>query len=241
MGCPIDAKQSALITYVPDAIAAGADLYTDCRARLVETEYRRARAVVIDPLDRASDRPTGRRMVLHAKRGVVLAGGAINTPALLLALARRQRQRPGRPAHVPAPDGAAGRALPRDASKGSTARRSRSPATTSAIAAFASATSSRPRRFTRCWRRWRSPASAPTTARPWSAWPTRRRPSRCSSTASTTTPAAASASAPTGGSRCPIRWAMRTARPPSTPSPTWRACSWRPAPPRSGPCTTSRS
>jgi choline dehydrogenase-like flavoprotein len=69
---------------VPDAIAAGADLYSDCRARLVETEYRRARAVVIDPLDRASDRPTGRRMVLHAKRGVVLAGGAINTPALLL-------------------------------------------------------------------------------------------------------------------------------------------------------------
>ena len=84
MGCPLDAKQSALITYVPDAMAAGADLYTDCRARLIETDGRRARAVVIDPLDRALDRPTGRRMVLHAKRGVVLAGGAINTPALLL-------------------------------------------------------------------------------------------------------------------------------------------------------------
>ncbi len=84
MGCPLDAKQSALITYVPDAMAAGADLYTDCRARLVETEGRTARAIVIDPLDRALDRPTGRRMVLHAKRGIVLAGGAINTPALLL-------------------------------------------------------------------------------------------------------------------------------------------------------------
>jgi choline dehydrogenase-like flavoprotein len=84
MGCPLDAKQSALITYVPDAMAAGADLFTDCRVRLVETDRGRARAVVADPLDRARDRPTGRRLVLHAKRGIVLAAGAINTPALLL-------------------------------------------------------------------------------------------------------------------------------------------------------------
>ena len=34
-------------------------------------------------LDRASDRPRG-RFVAYARRGVVLAGGAINTPALLL-------------------------------------------------------------------------------------------------------------------------------------------------------------
>jgi choline dehydrogenase-like flavoprotein len=84
MGCPLDAKQSALITYVPDALAAGADLYTDCRAKLIETDRRTARAVVAEPLDRAHDRPTGRRVVLHAKRGIVLAAGAINTPALLL-------------------------------------------------------------------------------------------------------------------------------------------------------------
>ncbi|HEY0711843.1 MAG TPA: GMC family oxidoreductase N-terminal domain-containing protein, partial [Polyangia bacterium] len=31
LGCPIDAKQSALITYVPDAIANGATLYSNCR------------------------------------------------------------------------------------------------------------------------------------------------------------------------------------------------------------------
>jgi choline dehydrogenase-like flavoprotein len=83
MGCPLDAKQSALVTYVPDAIAAGADVYTDCRARLVETDRGRARAVVADVLDRATDRPRG-RLVVHARRGIVLAGGAINTPALLL-------------------------------------------------------------------------------------------------------------------------------------------------------------
>jgi choline dehydrogenase-like flavoprotein len=84
MGCPIDAKQSAVITYVADAIAAGADLYSDCRVKLVETDRGRARAVVAEALDRERDRPTGRRLVAHAKRGVVLAGGAINTPALLL-------------------------------------------------------------------------------------------------------------------------------------------------------------
>ncbi|HEX4405664.1 MAG TPA: GMC family oxidoreductase N-terminal domain-containing protein, partial [Polyangia bacterium] len=83
MGCPLDAKQSALVTYVPDAIAAGADVYTDCRARLVETDRGRARAVVVDVLDRGTDRPRG-RFVVHARRGIVLAAGAINTPALLL-------------------------------------------------------------------------------------------------------------------------------------------------------------
>jgi choline dehydrogenase-like flavoprotein len=83
MGCPLDAKQSALITYVPDAVAAGADVYTDCRARLIETDRGRARAVVADVLDRQADRPRG-RLVVHARRGIVLAGGAINTPALLL-------------------------------------------------------------------------------------------------------------------------------------------------------------
>jgi choline dehydrogenase-like flavoprotein len=83
LGCPLDAKQSALVTYVPDAVAAGADVYTDCRAYLVETDRGRARAVVADVLDRASDRPRG-RFVVHARRGIVLAGGAINTPALLL-------------------------------------------------------------------------------------------------------------------------------------------------------------
>jgi choline dehydrogenase-like flavoprotein len=83
MGCPLDAKQSAAITYIPDAIAAGADLYTDCRVKLVETDRGRARTVVAEVLDRDADRPKG-RLVVHARRGVVLAAGAINTPALLL-------------------------------------------------------------------------------------------------------------------------------------------------------------
>ena len=84
MGCPLDAKQSARTTFLADAIAAGADLYSDCRAKLVETDRGRARA---RGHRRARSRPaTARAGAWSPTRGagVVLAGGAINTPALLL-------------------------------------------------------------------------------------------------------------------------------------------------------------
>jgi len=84
LGCPIDAKQSALVTYVPDALAAGATLFTNARAKLIETDRGRAKGVVCEVLEPTTDRATGRRFVVYARRGVVLAGGAINTPALLL-------------------------------------------------------------------------------------------------------------------------------------------------------------
>ncbi|MES1158148.1 MAG: GMC oxidoreductase, partial [Haliangium ochraceum] len=84
MGCPLDAKQSALVTYIPDALAAGADVFTNVRASLVETDRGRARGVVGQVLDPEPDRPVGRRFVIHARMGVVLAAGALNTPALLL-------------------------------------------------------------------------------------------------------------------------------------------------------------
>ena len=83
MGCPIDAKRSSRTTYLADAVAAGADVYSDCRVKLVETDRGQARAAVAEVLDRAADRPRG-RLVVHARKGIVLAGGAINTPALLL-------------------------------------------------------------------------------------------------------------------------------------------------------------
>jgi choline dehydrogenase-like flavoprotein len=84
MGCPIDAKQSALITYVPDALAGGATLFTNARAKLVESDRGRAKAVVCEVRDSANDPRSKHRFVVYARRGVVLAGGAINTPALLL-------------------------------------------------------------------------------------------------------------------------------------------------------------
>jgi len=35
-GCPIDAKQSAALTYLPDAIAAGAVVYANTKAERIE-------------------------------------------------------------------------------------------------------------------------------------------------------------------------------------------------------------
>ena len=83
LGCPLDAKRTSRTTFLADAIAAGAYVYTDCRVKLIETDRGRARAVIAEVLDRAADRPRG-RFVVYARKGVVLAGGAINTPALLL-------------------------------------------------------------------------------------------------------------------------------------------------------------
>ena len=84
MGCPIDAKQSATLTYIADAVAAGASVLTHLRARLVETDRGRARAVVCDVLGPEGRHPSGRRFVAHARKGVLLAGGALNSPALLM-------------------------------------------------------------------------------------------------------------------------------------------------------------
>ena len=83
LGCPLDAKRTSRTTYLADAMVAGADVYSDCQVKLVQTDRGRARSVAADVLDRATDRPRA-RLVVHARRGIVLAAGAINTPALLL-------------------------------------------------------------------------------------------------------------------------------------------------------------
>ena len=83
MGRPLGAKLSADVAFIPDAVAHGTRLYADARAVTLEKSHRRVVAVHAEVLDRATDRPTGRRVVVRPKV-VVLAGGAINTPALLL-------------------------------------------------------------------------------------------------------------------------------------------------------------
>jgi choline dehydrogenase-like flavoprotein len=83
MGCPIGARQSADRTWVPDALARGARVYANARAVKLTVEKRTVRQVVAEVLDPATDRPTGRRIAVEPKV-VALAGGAINTPALLL-------------------------------------------------------------------------------------------------------------------------------------------------------------
>ena len=80
-GCPQDAKQAMHVSYVPKALAAGATLYTRCRAdRILASDG--AAFGVLASLVGADDRETGRQLRVLADR-VVVAAGALLTPALL--------------------------------------------------------------------------------------------------------------------------------------------------------------
>jgi choline dehydrogenase-like flavoprotein len=81
LGCPFDAKQSMLITYIPAADAAGARIYANCAVRRIMTEGGKARRVegnIVDELGRIRG-----QFRVHA-RVVVLCAGAINSPEILL-------------------------------------------------------------------------------------------------------------------------------------------------------------
>ena len=74
-GCRAGAKRSSARTYLTDAVARGARVLTDCEARTITT----TNGVVTGVTAVAGDR----HISVRADR-VVLAGGAIGTPALLL-------------------------------------------------------------------------------------------------------------------------------------------------------------
>ena len=82
-GCRHNAKQSALLTYLPRALAKGAALYTNVRAERIEV-IERDRGSGTPPLKRvqATVVGTGRRITIEAPL-VVSAGGAVGTPVLL--------------------------------------------------------------------------------------------------------------------------------------------------------------
>jgi len=80
-GCPQDAKQAMHVSYVPKAIAAGAQLYTRCRVDRILLADGAAFGVLASCLG-ADDRGTGRQVRVLADR-VVVAAGALLTPALL--------------------------------------------------------------------------------------------------------------------------------------------------------------
>ena len=82
-GCPVNAKRSMLVTLIPDAIDAGARLLFRCRVDSLEVAAGEVRAATCTLLDAGGYGVTGRRATLKARR-FVLAGGAINSPAVLL-------------------------------------------------------------------------------------------------------------------------------------------------------------
>jgi choline dehydrogenase-like flavoprotein len=83
MGCPTNAKQSMLVTTIPAALDRGATLLTRARAQRLLLDGRRPTGLEVQWLDASGLRPDGRTTTVVA-RHYVLAGGAINTPALLL-------------------------------------------------------------------------------------------------------------------------------------------------------------
>ncbi|MGE5452477.1 MAG: GMC family oxidoreductase N-terminal domain-containing protein [Acidobacteriota bacterium] len=82
MGCPTNAKQSMLITTIPAALQAGARLFYQTRAEQFEWDGDRIKALVCTPIKLNGDSASDRAMRITAKHYVV-AGGAINSPALL--------------------------------------------------------------------------------------------------------------------------------------------------------------
>ncbi|MGJ9418835.1 GMC family oxidoreductase N-terminal domain-containing protein [Massilia sp. CMS3.1] len=83
MGCPTNAKQSMLVTTIPSALEHGATLVTRARAERFVLRGERADELLCTALSADGVAPTGRLLRLRAKHFVV-AGGAINSPALLM-------------------------------------------------------------------------------------------------------------------------------------------------------------
>ncbi|NYE61021.1 choline dehydrogenase-like flavoprotein [Duganella sp. 1224] len=83
MGCPTNAKQSMLVTTIPSALRHGARLLTRVRAERLVIRNDRVTELACVALAEDGLSPNGQRLTLRA-RHFVLAGGAINTPALLL-------------------------------------------------------------------------------------------------------------------------------------------------------------
>ncbi len=81
-GCPNLARQSMDVSYIPRAMKDGARLHALCRATRILFRGGRAVGVEGDRLDAATRRRVG-SFVVKARLGVIAAGGAVQTPALL--------------------------------------------------------------------------------------------------------------------------------------------------------------
>lgn len=83
LGCPLDAKQSMLVTKVPAAMQHGAQLLSRVRADRLLHDGRRVRGVECSALSANGVDARGPKITVHARHTIV-AGGAINSPGLLL-------------------------------------------------------------------------------------------------------------------------------------------------------------
>lgn len=82
MGCPVNAKQSMLVTTIPSALAKGATLISRAKAIKIEHSKDKVYAIKAQALD-VNLRPSAVEIMLKAKH-YILAAGAIHTPTLLM-------------------------------------------------------------------------------------------------------------------------------------------------------------
>ncbi|HEY2929568.1 GMC family oxidoreductase [Piscinibacter sp.] len=82
MGCPTNAKQSMLVTTIPVALDKGARLFTQTRASEFELARGRVSALLCVPVN-VDGTPASPRATRVVAKHYVVAGGAINSPALL--------------------------------------------------------------------------------------------------------------------------------------------------------------
>ncbi|MBT2340213.1 MULTISPECIES: GMC family oxidoreductase [Pseudomonas] len=83
MGCPTNAKQSMLVTTIPATLDKGGVLLYLARAERLLIKNDAVVGLECVAMDERCVAPTGRRITIKA-RHYVLAGGGINSPALLL-------------------------------------------------------------------------------------------------------------------------------------------------------------
>ncbi len=83
VGCPVDGKQAMGITYLQDAVAAGARVLSNVRVERFEVEGKRVVAVRGRVMTPAAAEPDGAQIIIRPKIAVS-SGGALNGPAMLL-------------------------------------------------------------------------------------------------------------------------------------------------------------
>ncbi|MBR9727711.1 GMC family oxidoreductase N-terminal domain-containing protein [Shewanella intestini] len=82
MGCPVNAKQSMLVTTIPSALNAGAVLVS--RAKVTDIAHRQDNVTSLSAIAQNEfGQPTGVKLTFSA-RHYVLSAGAIHTPTLLM-------------------------------------------------------------------------------------------------------------------------------------------------------------
>ena len=87
MGCPTNAKQSMLVTTIPDALDRGMTLVHSARVEKLSSRYGKITSLVAHGMaagDVGVNNVAGPYRIFITAKHYVLAGGAINNPALML-------------------------------------------------------------------------------------------------------------------------------------------------------------